>query len=120
MLDFREFDNASPKVPDRLVPQNTFVRSLLISKKHYMVIQVDGKIIIKGMEAKKRDRPRFFNQVFSQLIDDYNDNKRNLIFNALKVFKHLEAAEKLEDQIFPAIIEEDNNNDCNAVWRYLY
>jgi hypothetical protein len=29
--------SASPKVPDRLVPQNTFVRSILISKKHYMI-----------------------------------------------------------------------------------
>jgi len=102
--------SASPKVPDRLVPLNTFVRSILISKKHYIGIQVDGKIIIKGKEAKKRDRPRFFNQVFSQLIDDYIDNKPNLIFNVLKVFKHLEAAEKLEDQIFPAVIEADNNS----------
>jgi len=48
--------------------------------------------------------------VFSQLIDDYIDNKPNLIFNVLKVFKHLEAAEKLEDQIFPAVIEADNNS----------
>jgi len=46
----------------------------------------------------------------SHLIDDYDDNKRNLIFNVLKVFKHLEVEEKLEDQIFPAIIEDDNNN----------
>jgi len=97
-------------VRDRLVPQNTFVRSLLISKKHYIGIQVDGKIIIKGMEAKKRDRPSILQSGVSHLIDDYDDNKRNLIFNVLKVFKHLEVEEKLEDQIFPAIIEDDNNN----------
>jgi hypothetical protein len=46
------------------------------------------------MEGKKRDRPPFFNQVFSQLIDDYkNNNKSGLIFNVLKAFKQLEAAE---------------------------
>ena len=44
--------------------QNTFVRSILISKKHYIGIQPDGKVVIKGMEGKKRDRPPFFNQVF--------------------------------------------------------
>lgn len=74
--------------------QNTFVRSLLLSKKHYIGIQADGKVIIKGMEGKKRDRPLFFNQVFGQLIDDYKkNNKSGLIFNVLTAFKQLEAAE---------------------------
>jgi DNA polymerase elongation subunit (family B) len=48
------------------------------------------------MKRKKRDsRPPFFNQVFSQLIDDYKNNidKPNLIFNILEAFKQLEAAE---------------------------
>src|SRR5690348_1054181 len=74
--------------------QNTFVRSIIIGKKHYIGIQADGKVIIKGMEGKKRDRPSFFNQVFSQLIDDYkNNNKSGLDSNVLKAFKLLEAAE---------------------------
>jgi DNA polymerase, archaea type len=74
--------------------QNTFVRSILLSKKHYIGIQADGKVIIKGMEGKKRDRPSFFNQVFSQLIDDYkNNNKSGLTLNVLNAFKQLEAAE---------------------------
>lgn len=74
--------------------QNTFVRSILLSKKHYIGIQADDKVIIKGMEGKKRDRPPFFNQVFVQLIDDYkNNNKSGLIFNILKAFKQLETAE---------------------------
>lgn len=50
--------------------QNTFVRSILIAKKHYIGIQADGKVIVKGMEGKKRDRPPFFNQVFNRLIED--------------------------------------------------
>ena len=46
------------------------------------------------MEGKKRDRSPFFNEVFSQLIDDYkNNNKSGLTFNVLKAFKRLEAAE---------------------------
>jgi DNA polymerase, archaea type len=73
--------------------QNTFVRSILLSKKHYIGIQADGKVIIKGMEGKKRDRPSFFNQVFNQLIDDYKNNKPDLVLNVLKAFKQLEAAE---------------------------
>jgi DNA polymerase, archaea type len=50
--------------------QNTFVRSILLGKKHYIGIQPNGNIIIRGMEGKKRDKPKFFNQVFSQLIED--------------------------------------------------
>ncbi|MGA9149280.1 MAG: DNA polymerase domain-containing protein [Candidatus Nitrosopolaris sp.] len=73
--------------------QNTFVRSILVSKKHYIGIQPDGKVVIKGMEGKKRDRPPFFNQVFSQLIDDYRNNKSDLSLNIIKAFKQLEAAE---------------------------
>jgi DNA polymerase elongation subunit (family B) len=73
--------------------QNTFVKSILISKKHYIGIQPDGKVIIKGMEGKKRDRPPFFNQVFSQLIEDYRNNKPDLGLNVLEAFKELEAAE---------------------------
>ena len=46
------------------------------------------------MEGKKRDRPSFFNQVFSQLVDDYKNNSGpELIFNLLKAFKQLEAAQ---------------------------
>jgi DNA polymerase, archaea type len=73
--------------------QNTFVRSILIGKKHYVGIQPDGKVVIKGMEGKKRDRPPFFNQVFSQLIEDYRNNVHDLSLNVLKAFKQLEAAE---------------------------
>jgi DNA polymerase, archaea type len=49
--------------------QNTFVRSILLGKKHYIGIQPNGNVIIRGMEGKKRDKPKFFNQVFSQLIE---------------------------------------------------
>jgi DNA polymerase I len=73
--------------------QNTFVRSILISKKHYIGIQSDGKVVIKGMEGKKRDRPPFFNQVFSQLIEDYRNNRTDLSLNILEAFEHLDAAE---------------------------
>jgi DNA polymerase I len=73
--------------------QNTFVKSILLSKKHYIGIQSDGKVIIKGMEGKKRDRPPFFNQVFRQLIEDYKNNRPDLTSNVLEAFKQLEAAE---------------------------
>jgi DNA polymerase, archaea type len=73
--------------------QNTFTRSILVSKKHYIGIQPDGKVVIKGMEGKKRDRPPFFNQVFSQLIEDYRNNEPDLSHNVLETFKQLEAAE---------------------------
>jgi DNA polymerase elongation subunit (family B) len=33
--------------------QNTFVRSLLISKKHYIGIQADGKVIIREWKVRK-------------------------------------------------------------------
>jgi DNA polymerase I len=72
--------------------QNTFVRSILLGKKHYIGIQSNGNIIIRGMEGKKRDKPKFFNQVFSQLIEDYKNNK-DLTMNILKAFQQLELAE---------------------------
>jgi DNA polymerase I len=73
--------------------QNTFVRSILVSKKHYIGIQPNGKVVVRGMEGKKRDRPPFFNQVFSQLIEDYRNNELDLSLNVLEAFKQLEAAE---------------------------
>ena len=39
--------------------QNTFVRSILISKKHYIGIQPDGKVVVKGMEGKKKRSTTF-------------------------------------------------------------
>jgi DNA polymerase elongation subunit (family B) len=67
----------------------------LLTKKHHIGVQLDDKIIIKGMEGKKRDRPPFYNQVFMQLIDDYKqkNDKSDLSLNMLKAFKQLEAAE---------------------------
>jgi DNA polymerase, archaea type len=73
--------------------QNTYVRSILIGKKHYIGVQSDGRVVIKGMEGKKRDRPPFFNQVFLQLIEDYRNNKADLSINVIEAFKQLEAAE---------------------------
>ena len=73
--------------------QNIFVRSIIVGKKHYIGIQPDAKVIIKGMEGKKRDRPPFFNQVFMQLIDDYKNNKPDLSYNVRKAFSQLEAAQ---------------------------
>ncbi|MDQ6866321.1 MAG: hypothetical protein M3044_21145 [Thermoproteota archaeon] len=35
------------------------------------------------MESKKRDKPTFSNQVFSQLIDDYKNNKSDLNLSVL-------------------------------------
>jgi DNA polymerase, archaea type len=92
--------------------QNTFVRSILISKKHYIDVQPDGKVIIKGMEGKKRDRPPFFNQVFNQLIDDYkNNDKTGLIFDVLKAFKQLEAAEVDPSLLAYSVILNKDSDD---------
>jgi DNA polymerase, archaea type len=66
----------------------------LLGKKHYIGIEPNGKIIIRGMEGKKRDKPKFFNEVFSQLIEDYkNNNDKDLTINILKAFQQLELAE---------------------------
>jgi DNA polymerase elongation subunit (family B) len=73
--------------------QSTFVKSMLFGKKHYIGIQPDGRVIIKGMEGKKRDRPNFFNRVFSQLIDDYKNNKPDLSANVINAFQEIESAE---------------------------
>jgi DNA polymerase elongation subunit (family B) len=73
--------------------QSTFVKSMLFGKKHYIGIQPDGHVIIKGMEGKKKDRPKFFNRVFSQIIDDYKNNNPDLSANIINAFHELESAE---------------------------
>jgi DNA polymerase I len=69
------------------------VRSILLGKKHYIGLEPNGNIIIRGMEGKKRDKPKFFNQVFSQLIEDYKNNSKDLATNILKAFQQIEIAE---------------------------
>ena len=84
----------------------------MLSKKHYIGILADGKVIIKGMEGKKRDRPPFFNQVFSQVIDDYkNNNKSDLTCNVLRAFKQLEAAEVNPSLLAYSIILSKDPNE---------
>jgi hypothetical protein len=50
-------------------------------------------LVFNQMEGKKRDRPPFFNRVFSQLIEDYRNNESDLSLNVIEAFKQLEAAE---------------------------
>jgi DNA polymerase, archaea type len=83
----------------------------LIGKKHYIGIQPDGKVIIKGMDGKKRDKPAFFHQVFRQLIDDYKNNVQDLTINTLKAFRQLEAAEvDLSLLAYSVILNKDPND----------
>jgi DNA polymerase, archaea type len=94
--------------------QNTFVRSILIGKKHYIGIQQDGKVIVKGMEGKKRDRPVFFRQVFEQLISDYKNNLEDISVNILKAFRQLEAAEVDPSLLACSIILSKDPNDYKS------
>jgi DNA polymerase, archaea type len=93
--------------------QNIFVKSILTGKKHYIGVQPDGKVIVKGMEGKKRDRPAFFRQVFGQLIDDYKNNE-DVSINILKAFRQLEAAEVDPSLLAYSIILNKDPNDYRS------
>jgi DNA polymerase elongation subunit (family B) len=93
---------------------NTFVKSILIGKKHYIGVQPDGKFIVKGMEGKKRDRPAFFHKVFAQLIDDYKNNVQDLRINILKAFRQLEAAEVDPSLLAYSVILNKDPNDYRS------
>jgi DNA polymerase, archaea type len=54
--------------------QRTFSKFLNIKKKHYIGIDsVTGDPIVKGMEGKKSDRPRWVTRVFEQFVQDFRD-----------------------------------------------
>lgn len=52
----------------------TFVKAIITKKKHYFGVTNEGEIIVKGMEGKKNDRPRWVNDIFSEFL-------RMILFN---------------------------------------
>jgi DNA polymerase, archaea type len=49
----------------------TFVKAVIIKKKHYFGVTSDGKIKAVGMEGKKNDRPAWVNKAFDRFLDDF-------------------------------------------------
>jgi DNA polymerase elongation subunit (family B) len=56
--------------------QRTFSKFLNIKKKHYIGIDsATEEPIVKGMEGKKSDRPRWVTQIFDRFVQDFKDGK---------------------------------------------
>jgi DNA polymerase, archaea type len=51
--------------------RQTFVKAVIIKKKHYFGVTSDGKIKAVGMEGKKNDRPAWINKAFYRFLDDF-------------------------------------------------
>lgn len=63
-----------PRTVLDLEVRTTFVKAIITKKKHYSGVTDKGDIIVKGMEGKKNDRPRWLNDTFSEFL-------RMILFN---------------------------------------
>jgi DNA polymerase I len=73
----------------------TFVKAIITKKKHYFGVTNEGEIIVKGMEGKKNDRPRWVNDIFSEFL-------RMILFNddASSAVEYLkESVRNLEEEM---------------------
>lgn len=53
----------------------TFVKAVIIKKKHYFGVTTNGEIKAVGMEGKKNDRPLWVNRVFDQFLQDFKSDR---------------------------------------------
>jgi DNA polymerase I len=53
----------------------TFVKAVIIKKKHYFGVTTNGEIKAVGMEGKKNDRPAWINLVFDQFLEDFKADR---------------------------------------------
>jgi len=49
----------------------TFLKAVILKKKHYFGVTTSGEIKAVGMEGKKNDRPAWINRVFDQFLEDF-------------------------------------------------
>jgi len=68
----------------------TFVKAVIIKKKHYFGVTASGEIKVVGMEGKKNDRPLWINKVFDQFLEDFKAD-RNPIVNLKAAVNDLES-----------------------------
>jgi DNA polymerase, archaea type len=72
--------------------QRTFSKFLSIKKKHYIGIDsITGEAIVKGMEGKKSDRPRWVTRIFDQFVQDFKDGIVDPTINIKKAISDLES-----------------------------
>jgi DNA polymerase, archaea type len=72
--------------------QRTFSKFMSIKKKHYIGIDgVTGEAVVKGMEGKKSDRPRWVTRVFDQFVQDFKDCVVDPTTNIKKAIGDLES-----------------------------
>jgi DNA polymerase, archaea type len=57
----------------------TFVKSVIIKKKHYFGVTSSGEIKVVGMEGKKNDRPAWINKVFDQFLEDFKADRDPIV-----------------------------------------
>jgi DNA polymerase, archaea type len=72
--------------------QRTFSKFLSIKKKHYIGIDSGaGQSIVKGMEGKKSDRPKWVGRVFDRFVQDFKDGILDPTINVKKAISDLES-----------------------------
>jgi DNA polymerase, archaea type len=70
----------------------TFVKAIITKKKHYYGVTDKGDIIVKGMEGKKNDRPKWVNEIFGEFLRMvlFNNNASSAIQHLKESVKNLE------------------------------
>ena len=83
----RLISESKEKIGIDLEVSATFVKAIITKKKHYFGVTDKGDIIVRGMEGKKNDRPRWVNDIFSEFL-------RMVLFNndAASAVEYLEGS----------------------------
>jgi DNA polymerase elongation subunit (family B) len=91
----------------------TFVKAVIIKKKHYFGVTTDGEIKVVGMEGKKNDRPVWINKVFDQFLEDFKTDRDPMV-NLKAVINDLEGG-KIDPELLKIKVKLAKNPEDYAV-----
>ena len=91
----------------------TFVKSVIIKKKHYFGVTSSGEIKVVGMEGKKNDRPAWINKAFDQFLEDFKAD-RDPIVNLKAAINDLESG-KIDPDLLKIRVKLAKNPSDYAV-----
>ena len=118
LIDIKNGNNVDKQALSRLISESkekigidlevssTFVKAIITKKKHYFGVTDKGDIIIKGMEGKKNDRPRWLNDIFGEFLRMilFNDDAFSAVEYLKKSVRNLEG-EKVDPDALKIWVE---------------
>lgn len=123
--DMQEFIGACKKIGVDVEHEKTFRKMIITGKKHYFGHAYNIKknrfeAVVKGMEGKKDDRPKWIHDAFEQFIDDYchdRDPAVNLKTSLQKFYQNRVPLPYLQYRV--KINKDAQDYETNTMNRYL-